>query len=76
MIEKLIKSKQINKFMYISQINNLSTHTIKAEEKWNTIFPNEELQRKTTYNTAMNTSIDIRIKTFQYKFLHRIYPNK
>ena len=74
MLEKLIKSKQINKLMYISQINNLSTHTIKAEEKWNTIFPNEELQWKTIYTTAMNTSIDIKIKTFQYKFLHRIIP--
>jgi hypothetical protein len=67
MLEKLIKSKQINKLMYISQINNLNTHSIKAEERWNTVFPNEELQWKTIYTTAMNTSIDMKIKTFQYQ---------
>ena len=71
-LEKLKHSKHINKFLYTFQENN--NNVVKAEIKLNLSFLNEELKWDSIYKTAITTSIDIKIKSFQYKFLHRIFP--
>ena len=48
---------------------------IKSEIKWNEQFSNEHLHWKHIYLATFKSTNDIRLRSFQYKFLMRIIPS-
>ena len=72
MIDTLLQVKQTNKFAYklLTQFEN--NEEDKSQQKWNTIFTNEDLNWKKIYTITIIATNDMKIREFQYKCLKRI----
>ena len=70
----MINSKQVNKTLYAHQIENKQINIIKSELKWETLLKNQDLNWKKIYTNVISSTIDIKLRNFQYKFIHRITP--
>ena len=73
-LEKLLNSKQVNKTLYLHQLRNKRYAFIKSEQKWTNVFENSDLNWSKIYTNVLSATIDIKLRNFQYKFLHRIIP--
>ena len=58
--------------MYNHQLLNQQTLDIKSEKKWEEEFGN--INWKKVYMVPIFSSIDTKLRNFQFKFLHRIIP--
>ena len=73
-LEKLVNSKQVNKTLYLHQFKNKQYDIIKSEQKWTKLFENSVLNWSKIYTNVLSATIDIKLRNFQYKFVHRIIP--
>ena len=74
LINKLIKTKETNKFLYSFQIKNDQMVQITSQEKRSSSFENETLKWDTIYLNINTSTIDTKLRNFQYKYLFRIIP--
>ena len=74
LLENMVNSKQVNKLFYTHQLKSKPLDTIKSEIKWNSLFENQDLDWNKIYTNVISATIDIKLRAFQYKFLHRITP--
>ena len=74
LLSKMLKSKQTNKFLYDYQLRKDDKIPIKSEKKWETIFNNIELNWNFIYTLPSKTTIDTKLREFQYKYIMRIVP--
>ena len=72
LLEKVLKSDLVNKMLYMFQLNNLKREPIKAEEKWSKDIDKIDINWKEIYNNTFLSSIDSKLRNFQYKYLFRI----
>lgn len=73
-LDTLLKVKHTNKFIYNIFMKKDIVEDKKSKIKWNTSFLNEDLNWKTIYITPLKSTTDIKLRNFQYKFLHRTVP--
>ena len=74
MFEKVIKAKQLNKFLYWSQLNNTEQPQVSSESKWLNIIQNQPFDWQKIYVVPIKATIDVKIRNFQYKYIMRILP--
>ena len=74
LLNKTLKSKQTNRFLYNYQLQKENKIPVKAEQKWKAIFINSELNWKSIYMLPFKTVIDTKLREFQYKYIMRIIP--
>ena len=74
LLENIINSKKVNKILYTYQLKSKPITAIKSEIKWNNIFENQVLEWNKIYTNVISATIDIKLRAFQYKFLHRVTP--
>ena len=72
LLSKMLKAKQTNRFLYDYQLRKEFKIPIKPEKKWETIFNNIELNWKFIYTLPFKTTIDTKMREFQYKYIMRI----
>ena len=72
LLQNILKATQVNKYMYNHQLLNQQTLDIKSEKKWEEEFGN--INWKKVYMVPIFSSIDTKLRNFQFKFLHRIIP--
>ena len=68
------KTKETNKFLYKLLTKNDLQNNITSKEKWSTYFQNDNLPWDIIYNNIYISTIDIKLRNFQYKYLFRIIP--
>ena len=73
-MNKFLKNKHVNKFLYGQQFKQDATLDIKHENKWQGIFEESSLNWKHIYLAPIKSTIDTILREFQYKFLTRIIP--
>ena len=73
-LTKLLKTKEANKFLYKYQSNNEKLNEITSQEKWASYFETENLKWDTIYSNVFTSTIDTKLRNFQYKYLFRIIP--
>ena len=73
LFEKLIKSKEPNKLLYDTQLKSKTKMDIKSETKWSSKIKNK-LNWSKIYTQTQKATIDVKLRSFQYKFLMRILP--
>ena len=72
LIEKITKSKKINKLLCTIQINN---NTDKINEKtWTTTLQVDTIDWKKIYQTIFKATLDTSLRNFQYKIVMGILP--
>ena len=69
---KIMKTKQANKVLYSHQLNKDKPDTIVSQEKWSATF--ENLKWDIIYSNTFISSIDVKLRNFQYKYIFRIIP--
>ena len=47
---------------------------IKSETKWSSIFPKESLKWEKIHSQPQKSTIDMKLRSFQYKYIMRILP--
>ena len=67
-----MKSDQVNKLIYTYQLKNENQVDIKQEQKWKLDLNKNEIDWKTVYNNTFISTIDSKLRNFQYKYLMRI----
>ena len=72
LFNRLLKAKQVNSFLYNYQLENNIKSDIKSEKKWETEF--EGISWGKIYIIPIKSTIDCRLRNFQYKYLLRIIP--
>ena len=65
----------INKYLYNLQFKTDNLQKLKTEVKWEAEFPEEEFIMSQHYQMSFNCTIDVKLQTFQYKYLMRLTPN-
>ena len=70
--DKITKTKQANKFLYTQQLNKDKPITLVSQEKWSATFDN--LKWDIIYANTFLSSIDVKLRNFQYKYILRIIP--
>ena len=65
--DKIMKTKQANKFLCSQQLNNDKPETIVSQEKWSATF--ENLKWDIIYSNTFSSSIDVKLRNFQYKYI-------
>ena len=73
-LTKLLKTKEANKFLYTYQSSNEHLDDIPSQLKWASYFENENLNWDTIYSNIFTSTIDTKLRNFQYKYLFRIIP--
>ena len=73
LIKKIKSVQKPSQTFYRIQINRIA-HKIKAHDKWEDEFADEEINWMSVHNLAFNSTIDTKLRNFQYKFLMRIIP--
>ena len=68
------KKTQIIRFLYSYQVKNLPTVNIKPHLKWNETFRNEDLKWNRIHLLPFISTIDAKLRNFQYKYIMRIIP--
>ena len=66
MIPILKESKSSNRVIYKEFMRTPELKLIKAQQKWNDTFPDEDLNWKNIYTTLQKSTNDIKLKNFQY----------
>ena len=74
MISILKEGKLTNRVIYKEFMRKPEFKVLKAQQKWNDTFPDEDLNWKNIYTTLQKSTNYIKLKNFQYKFLMRIIP--
>ena len=69
---KIKTTKQANKLLYSEQLKKDKPETIVSQEKWSAIF--EDLKWDIIYSNTFSSSIDVKLRNFQYKYIFRIVP--
>jgi hypothetical protein len=69
---KLKKSKQKNKLLYNLQFNNNEDLIIPSRVKWAEEFENNNLEWNNIFNSYISSTLDIKLRNFQYKYIYRI----
>lgn len=73
LINNIMKIKKPNKYLYKKYLEKHNTSIInKAEQKWNSEF--ENLDWKSIYITPFKSTIESKLRVFQYKYVTRILP--
>jgi hypothetical protein len=73
LLQNLLKQKSPNKFIYNVQAENIRQELeIKPQVKWNNLF--ENLNWNEIYKIPFESTIDNKLRSFQYKYLMRIIP--
>ena len=72
-MDSVIKNKNKNNILYITQIEKL-THNlvINSQRKWEIEFQN--INWKLAYTSPIKCTIDTKLRYFQYKYLMKILP--
>ena len=74
LLKTMLKTKETNKFLYKLLTKNDVENNISSKEKWSTYFQNNNLPWDIIYNNIYTSTIDIKLRNFQYKYLFRIIP--
>ena len=74
LLNKMLKTKETNKFLYKLLTKNDLQNNITSKEKWSAYFQNDNLPWDIIYNNIYISTIDIKLRNFQYKYLFRIIP--
>ena len=74
LIKKLLKTKHANKYLYDIQLQNEDIPIAKSEEKWIKDINCNNLEWKQIYMIPIKSTIDTKLRDFQYKFIKRIIP--
>ena len=74
LLKKIENSKKPNKLLYYSQLKNDKKPEIKQEKKWEKIHNNNLIEWKNNYTRIFKTTIDTKMRSFQYKFIMNIVP--
>ena len=74
LLNKMLKSKETNKFLYKLLAKNDIQNNITSKEKWSIYFENNNLPWDIIYNNIYTSTIDIKLRNFQYKYIYRIVP--
>ena len=61
------------KMMYNILLNKID-YCVKAKQKWEQFFLNEQLDWPRIYKMAFDNTYDTKLRNFQYKFLQKILP--
>ena len=69
-----MKKIHVNKFLYQQQLQKDQITDIKHEYKWTNVFEENNLNWKDIYTIPIKTTIDTKLRDFQYKFITRILP--
>ena len=64
----------MNKYVYDHQIKNDGQCKIASQDKWKTELEDPEIDWKRVYQTIFRTTIDTKLRNFQYKYIMRIIP--
>ena len=73
-LDQLQKCSKGNSFLYKYQLKNEPNAKVKSETKWESIFTNRIIKWKQVYTMPFITTIDTRLRNFQYKYINRIIP--
>ena len=72
-IHKIItKVKEANKLLYSHQLKNDKPVNIPSQEKWSSLF--ENLKWDTIYKNIYSSTINVKLRNVQYKYIFRIIP--
>ena len=74
LLQKYIKKKHINKYLYDKLLLSDEHMDIKHQNKWSNEFEEEDLKCKDIYLIPIRATIDTKLREFQYKFITRIIP--
>jgi hypothetical protein len=74
LIYTLLETKQMNKSAYDHQLQNDGACKIASQDKWKTELDETEIHWKKVYQTIFKTTIDTKLRNFQYKYTMRIIP--
>ena len=72
LLDKIKETKTPNKVLYNLYQQKFDATVNKAELRWNNTF--ENIEWKDVYSNIFLSNIDSKLRTFQYKYLHRIIP--
>ena len=73
-IQMLKQDKLTNSIIYKIFMQKQEIKTSKPQQKWNETFLNSNLNWKAIFLAAQKSTIDIKLRNFQYKHLMRIIP--
>ena len=73
-IQMLKQDKLTNSIIYKIFMQKQEIKTAKPQQKWNETFLNSNLNWKAFFLAAQKSTIDIKLRNFQYKHLMRIIP--
>jgi len=72
-LQDIIKtSYQPTKFLYNLQLSEIKNTNSNAENRWQNIFQNKELNWAKIYTLVFQTCTDTNLRCFQYKFIMRL----
>jgi hypothetical protein len=71
-IEQIIKLRKPNKLLYLTHLKHNTKTINKSENKWNNIY--ENLEWPLIYMNPFRSTIDTKLRAFQYKFIKCILP--
>ena len=74
LVDKLLKTKHSNKYLYDLQLNTEVNIKNNSEEKWDNELERENTEWNKIYMVPIICTIYIKLREFQYKFLKRIVP--
>ena len=74
LFSKLLKSEHVNRLLYKFQIKNETIPEFTQHNKRKHDINKTEINWKNIYNNTFITTIDSKLRNFQYKYLMRIIP--
>ena len=74
LLSRILKSKQTNKFLYEYQLRKDGKISSKPEQKWELFFADKQFDWKNIYMMPFKSTIDTKLREFQYKYIMRIIP--
>ncbi len=72
LLTQFFNAKQSVKFLYNYNLKFRQTNKINAQNKWQNIIEEKDLEWKNIYLVGIKSTIDQKLRTFQYKYLMRI----
>ena len=71
-LDKILKSDHVNKLVCTHQLKNEKPLDIKQHQKWELDLNKNEIDWENVYNNTFISTIDSKLRNFQYKYLIRI----
>ena len=71
-LDKIVKSDHVNKLIYTYQLKKEKEIDIKQHQKWKSDLNNNEIDWINVYSNTFISTIDSKLRNFQYKYLMRI----